>query len=112
MIVGAAAVELHVHGSRSLKEKRGVLRSISQRVRNRFALSVAEVGGQDRWQSALLGIAAVGNDAVGLRRLLERVVVFIEELQLAEVTHADIEILRLPWSGAEDADGDPEPEED
>ena len=44
--------------------------------------------------------------------LLERVVVFIEELQLAEVTHADIEILRLPWSGAEDADGDPEPEEE
>ena len=36
MIVGAAVVELHVHGSQSLKEKRGVVRSIAQRLRNRF----------------------------------------------------------------------------
>ena len=47
MIVGAAAVEIHIHGAQSLKSKRGVVRSISQRVRNRFNLSVAEVGGQD-----------------------------------------------------------------
>ena len=36
MIVGAAAVEIHIHGARSLKEKRGVVRSIAQRLRNRF----------------------------------------------------------------------------
>ena len=47
MIVGAAAVEIHIHESQSLKQKRGVVRSIAQRVRNRFQLSVAEVGGQD-----------------------------------------------------------------
>ena len=41
MIVGAAVVEIHVHGSRSLKQKRGVVRSISQRVRNRFNLAVS-----------------------------------------------------------------------
>ena len=35
MVLGAARVELLVHGSRSLKEKRGVVRSITQRVRNR-----------------------------------------------------------------------------
>ena len=40
MIVGAALIELHVHGSQSLKQKRGVVRSITQRVRNRFNLAV------------------------------------------------------------------------
>ena len=44
MIVGAAVVEIHIHGSRSLKQRRGVVRSIAQRLRNRFNLSVAEVG--------------------------------------------------------------------
>ena len=36
MVIGAARVELHVHGSQSLKQKRGVVRAISQRLRNRF----------------------------------------------------------------------------
>ncbi len=97
MIVGVAAVELHIHGAQSLKAKRGVVRSISQRLRNRFNLSVAEVGGQDLWQVAVLGIAAAGPDAVLLRRVLERAVAFIEDLHLAEVTHADFEIVELPY---------------
>jgi uncharacterized protein YlxP (DUF503 family) len=58
MIVGASVVELHIHGCRSLKAKRGVVRSITRRVRNRFNLSVAEVGGQDQWQTAVLGLSA------------------------------------------------------
>jgi uncharacterized protein YlxP (DUF503 family) len=108
MIVGVAAVELHIHGSRSLKERRGVVRSISRRLRNSFNLSVAEVGGQDRWQVALLGVAAAGSDAVIVRRVLDRAVDFIEHLHLAEVTHAEIEIIRLPYveAGGGDDVGD------
>ena len=49
MIVGAAVVELHVHASQSLKQKRGVVRSVVQRLRNRFNIAVAEIGGQDTW---------------------------------------------------------------
>jgi uncharacterized protein YlxP (DUF503 family) len=96
MIVGAAAVEIHVHGSQSLKQKRGVVRSIAQRVRNRFHLSVAEVGGQDTWQRCVLGLAAVGSDPVRIRSVLEQAGRFIEELHLAEVVHVDVEILELP----------------
>jgi uncharacterized protein YlxP (DUF503 family) len=111
MIVGAALVELHVHGSRSLKEKRGVVRSISQRVRNRCHVSVAEVGGQGTWTRALLGFATVGSDALVVRRALERAVEFVEELHLAEVVASDVEILRMPLAegladeGEEPADG-------
>jgi uncharacterized protein YlxP (DUF503 family) len=97
MIVGAAAVEIRIHGSQSLKQKRGVVRSISQRVRNRFNLSVAEVGGQDRWQFAVLGLSAAGADAALVRRVLDRALRFIEELQLAEVVNTDVEIVQLPY---------------
>jgi uncharacterized protein YlxP (DUF503 family) len=96
MIVGAALVELHVHGSRSLKDKRGVVRSISQRVRNRCHVAVAEVGGQDTWTRALLGFATVGSDALLVRRALERAVEFVESLHLAEVVASDVEVLRMP----------------
>ncbi len=98
MIVGAAVVEIHVHESRSLKSKRGVVRSISRRTRNRFNLSVAEVGGQDTWQRSVLGLAASGSDRQQVRTLLERAIAFIEDLHLAEVVNADVELVDLPVS--------------
>ena len=104
MIVGAALIEIHVHGSQSLKQKRGVVRSIVQRVRNRFNLSVAEVGGQDTWQRALLALGAVGSDERVLRRALEGAIDFIEQLHLAEVLGSEIEILELPHEQPLDVD--------
>ncbi len=93
MVVGAARVELHVHGSRSLKEKRGVVRSITQRVRNRFNVSVAEVGGQDTWQRAVLGLATTAGESGQARARLEKAIDFIEDLHLAEVIGQEVEIL-------------------
>lgn len=95
MVVGAAMVELHVHGSRSLKTKRGVVRSISQRVRNRFNVSIAEVGGQDTWQRAVLGLSATGSEAARVRRVLEQAIEFVEDLHLAEVLGSDLELTQF-----------------
>lgn len=107
MVVGAAAVELFVHGSQSLKAKRGVVRSIAQRLRNRFNVSVAEVGGQGTWQRATLGISAAGADATLVRSVLERAVDAIEAMHLAEVTGSDVEIVDLEWQAGElDWDGE------
>lgn len=111
MIVGASVVEIHIHGCRSLKAKRGVVRSIARRVRNRFNLSVAEVGGQDTWQRAVLGLTAAGSDAAVVRNLLGRAHAFIEELHLAEVRNVDVEIVDLPheegmWDPDAPDDGD------
>jgi uncharacterized protein YlxP (DUF503 family) len=109
MIVGACVVELHIEGSQSLKAKRGGVRSIMRRVRNRFSLAVSEVGGQDTWQYAALGIAAVGSDATRVRAVLDRAGDFIEELALAQVLRTDIEVLDLPhheqpWDPDDDED--------
>ena len=97
MIVGAAAVEIHIHGAQSLKQKRGVVRSISQRVRNRFNISVSEVGAQDLWQRAVLGLSVAGADRRQVRATLDRALEFIEDLHLAEVLNFDVEIVDLPY---------------
>ena len=110
MIVGAAVIDIHVHASQSLKQKRGVVRSISQRVRNRFNVAVAEVGGQQTWQLSTLGIVSVGLDPVAVRRVLERVCEFVEDLHLAEVLHSDVEITELPTFDAEAMSEVPDPD--
>lgn len=98
MIIGAAVVEIHVHESQSLKAKRGVVRSITGRLRNRFNLSVSEVGGQGTWQRAVIGLSMTGSEEIPLRRALERAVTAIEEMHLAEVVASEIEMIRLPIS--------------
>lgn len=107
MIVGAALIELHVHGSQSLKAKRGVVKSITGRVRNRFNVSIAEVGGQDTWQRCVLGVSTCGSDPKKIRKVLDRVIDFVEGLHLAELRETDIEILTLehePGVGLSDDD--------
>ncbi len=108
MIVGAAVVEIHVHESHSLKAKRGVVRSITGRLRSRFNLSVSEVGGQGTWQRAVIGLSMTGSEEVPLRRALERAVLAIEQMHLAEVIASEIEMIRLPLSSESVPVGDME----
>ena len=86
-----------MHGSQSLKQKRGVVKSILHRLRNHHNVSAAEVGGQETWQRAVLGISAVGLDEVRVRRSLERAVEFIDSLHLADMRASDIAVVELPY---------------
>ena len=61
MHVAVVRLELHIPTSRSLKEKRAVLRPIVEGIRHRFQISVAEVGYQDKWQRTLIGMAVVSD---------------------------------------------------
>lgn len=59
MHVAVLRIELHIPHSRSLKEKRAVVRPIVEGLRHRFSLSVAEVGFQEKWQRTAIGVAVV-----------------------------------------------------
>jgi hypothetical protein len=73
MVIGLLTLELHFPGARSLKDKRQVLRSLEQRVRNRHNVSVAEVDHQDAWQRATLAVVGVNTDQVHLEQTLAAV---------------------------------------
>lgn len=62
MVIGTALASYHLPNVHSLKEKRGVVRSLIARVRARFDISIAEVEEQNLWQRATLGIAYVTSD--------------------------------------------------
>jgi hypothetical protein len=92
MVVGVCQLELYLHDNFSLKGKRQVLKSITQRARKRFNIAIAEVADQDLWQKAVLGICAVGNDRQRVNSTLDQVIHFIEETQLTDVADSQIEI--------------------
>ena len=77
MRVGVLRIYFRIHDSRSLKEKRMVMRSLKDRLASRFNISVAEVGSNDKWQAGELGIATVGNDGRFVSSVVEKVKQFL-----------------------------------
>jgi uncharacterized protein len=78
MFVAVASVTLHIPENRSLKSKRRVVKSLIERARARFAVSIAETEGQGTWQSATIGIACVSGSAEMAEEVVGRVLDFID----------------------------------
>ncbi len=77
MIVGVMTVQLHLSGISSLKEKRSIVKSVISRLRNRYNVSVAEVGHHDSKQSAIIGFSAVANETDYVNSRLDEVLTFM-----------------------------------
>lgn len=92
MVVGIARIELYLHGCQSLKAKRRIVKTVVSRVRNTFNASVAEVALNDAHTRAVIGIAMTGNDRTVINSKLDKSVNLVEDLGLAEVTDATLEL--------------------
>src|SRR5882762_6526695 len=92
MVVGVLRLTLVVPGARSLKEKRHAVRKITDRVRARYNVSIAEVGDNDVWQRALVGVTAVANDRSFVNEVLDKVVRDVEMLGVADLVGREMEL--------------------
>lgn len=80
MIVGVLTIDLLVVDARSLKDKRRVLLSLTQKLRNRFNVSVAEVEHRDNPRRCLLGIALVARESRPTHAQLDKVVELVRRV--------------------------------
>ena len=76
--IGVARITLYLEGSFSLKDKRQVVRSITQKVRNEFNVGIAEVEDLDDARVATLAVVCVSNSAPHADEMLATVVRYIE----------------------------------
>jgi len=93
MIIGILKIDLYIPGASSLKEKRMVLKGLKDRVRRTFNVSIAELEYQDKWQRALLGIAAIGQDRQFVNSVLDKALDFMETFRGAEISNHELEII-------------------
>jgi uncharacterized protein YlxP (DUF503 family) len=92
MIVGTLRVRLLIREARTLKDKRQVVKSIKDRLRNGFNVSVAEVDALDSRQLAVLGIAMVSNEAHHLKLALGQIVEALRSHPIAELLEHELEV--------------------
>lgn len=88
MTVASLEIELRLDGCYSLKDKRRILQSILQKLRNELHVSAAEVGDQELWNSAVIGVACVSPHAQTAASILDRVLAKIDDEPEAEVVSA------------------------
>jgi uncharacterized protein len=81
MPIGLLTLDINIPESRSLKDKRQVLRSLKDRLRHRFNVAVAELEHQDVWQRAVIGVVTLGDQPAFVEQSL-RAVLEDSELQL------------------------------
>lgn len=66
-------MEIEIEESYSLKDKRNVVRSLKDRLRSKFNVSVAEIGGHGSWNRAVVAAVAVSKDREYAEQLLQAV---------------------------------------
>lgn len=93
MIVGILKVLILVSESNSLKEKRMVLRSLKNKLKNNFNVSVTEIGDQDKWQKSTLALSTVGTQKASLNSLISNIINYLEDNKQIQLLDYEMEMI-------------------
>jgi len=91
--IGLLSLELHIHAAQSLKDKRQVVRSLKDRIRRRFNVSVAEVDHQSSWRMCTVAIVAVASNKAGVESILQAAESAAVEILGGDLADSAIELI-------------------
>ena len=89
--IGVLTLEIHVEDSHSLKDKRQVVKSLKDRLRQRFNVSAAEIDFLDSWQSSVVAAVTVSRDQVHAQQVLQAAEAFAASVLGGALTGSNIE---------------------
>ena len=93
MIAALVTVEVHVPGVASLKGKRGIVKPLIKRLQRDLNVSVAEIGHQDLWQRATLGVAIAAGSESGARKVAQQVERLVYDDLRVQVISIDVDVV-------------------
>ncbi|KMT20821.1 DUF503 domain-containing protein [Clostridium cylindrosporum] len=88
MTIGVTIIEIRIYESFSLKDKRQVLKSIVQRIKNKFNVSICESNYQDKWQLAEITFVEVSTSSKVIDSTSSKIISFLEN-------NPEIEIIKI-----------------
>ena len=95
MVIGLLKIELYVESSRSLKDKRKIIKSLIQKLKSKYTnLSVSEIDFLNNWKKSIIAIVAVSNEIKHINSVLEKALKFILDGYNYQVIDSEIEIIK------------------
>jgi uncharacterized protein len=95
MIIGALNINFRLHGIASLKAKRKISNSLKQKLKNKFNLSVAEVGYEDNLDYLEIGMVTLSNEKNRVEEVLNKALAMVEAMSTEDILDVKMEILRI-----------------
>jgi len=71
-------LEFYIPFAHSLKEKRSFIKSLKEKLKNKFNIAIAEIDHMDSWQKSLIGIVSISNSRQNLDKLASKILSYIE----------------------------------
>ncbi len=93
MTIGVLTIQIYISNSLSLKHKRMVTRSLKDRLRETFNVSVAELDDHDKWQKTVFGISVIGREKKQVNSVLDHVLDFLRKD--GDISISDYEVYLL-----------------
>lgn len=93
MVIGILELEIKLFSSDSLKNKRRIIKSLIDGIRNNFNVSVSEIRHQDLWQRAGLGIVLLTTEGKFAQSILSKIVDFIKKDKKISLIDSKMEIM-------------------
>ena len=95
MVVGTGKIKFKLYGVSSLKGKRKIVKSIINRIKNKFNISIAETDYNDSHSWAQIGFSIIGNDSRVVNSKIDKVFNLADDMGLAQITDTQMEIIHL-----------------
>ena len=92
-MIGVLELDIRLFSPNSLKDKRSIMKRLINRVRNTFNVSVSEIGHQDLWQRALMGVALITTEKRFAQRVLSKIIKFVEKERDISLIDSRMEVL-------------------
>lgn len=92
MLVGVCSMKLVMYDTDSLKAKRHIIKSVIERIKSRFNVSIAEIGELDKWQLSEIGFCCISNSRKHADEVIHSVINFIERDGRFDITNCEIDI--------------------
>jgi uncharacterized protein YlxP (DUF503 family) len=96
MFVCVSRITLDIPAAGSLKAKRQVLRRVTDRVKAKFNVAVAEVEDNEIWNRAVVALSVVGNERRHVQEMMDKIIQFMDDLYIAPVSGKEREV--IPFS--------------
>lgn len=92
-MIGVCEVHIHMPNTSSLKSKRKIIKSLKDRIRSKFNVTVAEMGNQDKWQRAVIQIGYINNNRARIDQIMQHIISLINTVPDAIIIDYNTQIL-------------------
>ena len=90
--VGSCAMDLHIENSRSLKDKRRVISSLKEKLKNKYNVAICEYGDLSLWQRTQLGVVTCGNDRHHVDTSLQAILEYVSHFKTVLLLKSDVNV--------------------